>query len=157
MQRLVYRGIGLLLIMLGIGGCNMQGTVDKAKQKLMDTDRAFAAYSVEHGAAEAFNTFLAPDAMELPARDNPHFGRDTIYQNMLKSGTDYVLDWEPQDGNVAISGEMGWTWGKYTLSYKDSDGVEHNNYGKYLNIWQRQPNGDWRVAVDMGNSSPAPE
>jgi len=51
---------------------------------------------------------------------------------------------------------MGWTWGKYVLSFNDEDGVEQKRYGKYLNIWTRQEDGQWKVAVDMGNSSPKP-
>jgi ketosteroid isomerase-like protein len=30
-------------------------------------------------------------------------------------------------------------------------------YGKYTSIWNKQKDGSWKVVVDMGNSSPAPE
>lgn len=130
--------------------------IGKARQELLDTDRDFAAYSVEHGAAEAFRAFMAKDAMQLPAGAEPIIGNDAIYKSMLEGGTDYVLAWEPQSGDVAMSGDMGWTWGKYTFTFKDSEGVEQTRYGKYLNIWQRQLDGKWLAVVDLGNSSPAP-
>jgi len=147
---------GLLLLVI-FGGCSMNVDIEKAKQELLDTDRAFAAYSVEHGAAKAFRAFLAKDAMQLPAGADPILGNEAIYKSMSEGGGDYVLAWEPQSGDVAQSGEMGWTWGKYTMTFKDSDGVEQKRYGKYLNIWQRQMSGQWLAVVDLGNSSPAPE
>ena len=84
-------------------------------------------------------------------------GRDNIYQSMKAGQKNTTLAWEPQRAMVASSGDMGWTWGKYTLSYLDQEQLEQQNHGKYLNIWERQEDGQWRVAVDMGNSSPSPE
>lgn len=152
-------GFWLVLItyILSIGGCSVPKSQEEMKQELLDTDRAFAAYSVEHGAAEAFRQFLAENALELSANANPVSGRDNIYQQMLKAGDGYELKWEPQDGEVALGGDMGWTWGLYTLRYQTSAGENRVNYGKYLNIWKRQPDGAWRVVVDMGNQSPPPD
>ncbi|MCF7902005.1 MAG: nuclear transport factor 2 family protein [Candidatus Marinimicrobia bacterium] len=147
----------LMILLLGVGGCSVQKSQEQMKQDLLDTDRAFAAYSEEHGAAEAFRHFLAPEAMELSPRSEPVYGRENIYQEMLKAGGEYVLVWEPQDGDVAASGDLGWTWGRYTFTVKDSDDIEHVNYGKYLNIWKRLADGNWRVVVDMGNQSPVPK
>jgi ketosteroid isomerase-like protein len=31
------------------------------------------------------------------------------------------------------------------------------SYGKYVTIWKKQRSGAWRVALDIGNASPAPE
>lgn len=39
----------------------------------------------------------------------------------------------------------------------EADTVKSVSHGKYLNIWEKDADGNWKVAVDMGNSSPAPE
>ena len=75
---------------------------------------------------------------------------------MKENQGDYKLEWTPQYAEVAKSGELGYTWGKYILSYRDEKGEEQKSYGKYLNIWKKQKDGSWKVAVDMGNSSPVP-
>jgi ketosteroid isomerase-like protein len=75
---------------------------------------------------------------------------------MKKSGDKYTLAWEPQNGEVAISGELGYTWGLFTLSWMEDDGLEKKSYGKYLNIWKKSSSGSWKVVVDIGNSSPEP-
>ena len=69
----------------------------------------------------------------------------------------YTLNWSPQFAKIANSGELGYTLGTYVLSYKDDEGKEQKSYGKYLNIWEKQTDGNWKVAVDIGNESPNPD
>jgi len=144
-----------IFAMLFLFGCVAVTDTDAEKAKLLQTDREFAEQSIQAGAAEAFRMYLVKDALQLPAGSNPRFGRDTIYQTMKAAGDGYTLAWEPQDGEVAVSGDFGYTWGNYTLSWEDSSGAKQANYGKYLNVWKKQ-NGQWRVLVDMGNESPKP-
>ena len=130
----------------------------KAIEALVQTDRDFAAMSLKVGAAEAFNAYLTDNALQLPAGSNPISGRETIYQQMKKSEGSYTLAWEPQFGDVSDSGEMGYTWGTYTVSViNEETGSVDKSYGKYLNIWRKNDSGKWRVVVDMGNASPDPE
>ncbi|MCF7807393.1 MAG: DUF4440 domain-containing protein [Candidatus Marinimicrobia bacterium] len=127
------------------------------KERLLETDKQFAALSIESGSAEAFRHFLAEDAMGMPQGQHPIMGRDAIYADMKTNSDSYILSWEPQRAEVSESRDMGWTWGNWMMSLTDDDGIEQKRYGKYINIWERQPSGEWRVVVDLGNSSPAPE
>ena len=127
---------------------------EKAAAKLLQADRDFAAASRATNAAEAFNQFLATDAIGLPSGNFPVFGRDSIYASMKDDADSYVLDWQPQHAEVANSGELGWTWGTYTLTGETGNETQIR-YGKYLNIWKKI-DGNWRVAVDIGNSNPKP-
>jgi ketosteroid isomerase-like protein len=136
--------------------CQPVVDVQVEQEKLLQTDRAFAAYSVENGAAEAFNKYLTEDAMQLPAGRNPVFGREIIYQGMMKNQGKYVLDWKPQQAEVSLSGDLGYSWGTYTFSYTSTDG-DTTEYGKYVNIWKKQEDGNWRVFLDTGNDNPKPE
>jgi ketosteroid isomerase-like protein len=66
----------------------------------------------------------------------------------------YTLDWQPQHVTVSAAGDLGYTWGSYTVMPKSGPGdISH---GKYLNVWQKEENGQWRVLVDMGNDNPEP-
>lgn len=146
-------GVVLMLILFSCGSVTDR---EEEKVKLLQADREFALKSLEVGAAEAFKMFLTEDAIQLPAGSNPRFGRDTIYHTMKAAGEGYILAWEPQHGEVSASGDFGYTWGNFTLSWEDSSGVKQVHYGKYLNVWKKQE-GQWRVVVDMGNESPGPE
>ena len=147
----------IFLILVFVSACDKTIDTVKEGEKLIQSDREFALFSVENGAAEAFNKYLSVDALELPAGKNPVEGRSIIYDSMKEHQDSYTLDWSPQYAEVSNSGELGYTWGTYTLSYSDESGEEQRSYGKYLNIWKKQNDGSWKVAVDMGNSSPNPE
>jgi ketosteroid isomerase-like protein len=56
-----------------------------------------------------------------------------------------------------VSGDLGYTYGVWKSSRPGEDGKPEVSYGKYVTIWRKQHNGVWRLALDIGNSSPAPE
>jgi len=145
-----------VLLLIGCGRGSEKGAVTD-KESLLETDRAFAAASAARGAADAFNEYLHDDALMLPAGNNPVKGRTAIYDVMKDAPEGYVLAWTPEDGEVARSGDFGYTWGKYVSSLPDSSGVVQKKYGKYLNVWKKDDAGRWRVLVDTGNQSPPPE
>ncbi len=143
----------ILLIFVFQISCGQLVDTKVEKENLLQTDIEFAQFSVNNGAAEAFNEYLTGDALQLPAGDNPVEGVKNIYNRMKDNQGNYVLDWSPQYAEVAKLGDMGYTWGTYSLAYKDENGEEQKSYGKYLNIWKKQSDGKWKVAVDIGNDS----
>lgn len=145
---------GLLVTGIFLLGCAPGG--EDEKSRLLETDRQFARLSVAAGAAEAFHEYLAPNATGMPEGAHPIRGREEIYKRMAPSQKSYTLAWEPQDGAVARSGELGYTWGLYQVIPADTAAGEEIEYGKYLNVWQKQPDGAWKVLYDIGNKSPAP-
>ncbi len=124
------------------------------QKKLLDADFEFSRTSVKKGAAAAFYLYLTNNAMQLPEGSLPIYGKKAIYDTMLHGN--YTLFWTPVKAEVARSGELGWTWGKYIVTVRQADGSITTGYGKYLNIWRKQPDGKWTVIVDMGNESPSP-
>jgi len=125
------------------------------QKKLLDADFEFSRTSVKKGAAAAFYLYLTDNAIQLPEGSLPIYGKKAIYDTMLHGN--YTLFWTPVKAEVARSGELGWTWGKYIVQVTQEDGSETTGYGKYLNIWRKQADGSWKVAVDMGNKSPSPD
>jgi len=147
----------ILAVFILLAGSGYAVNVEKEKAKLLNTDRDFAKMSLERGAEEAFRMYLAEDAIQMPSRAELVVGRDNICQGMKESAGIYVLDWVPQNGEVAKSGDMGWTWGEFVFYFMNKSGEMKMSYGKYLDVWKKQKDGSWKVVVDIGNSSPAPE
>jgi len=145
-----------ILCVLALQACCPSVDTGAERDKLLQTDRDFAAFSLEKGAAEAFNRYLAEDALQLPAGKAPVSGRAAIYRNMAPNQDKYDLGWEPQQAEVARSGELGWSWGTYIVRYTNADGEPAEEHGKYVNVWKKQPDGRWRVILDTGNQSPSP-
>jgi ketosteroid isomerase-like protein len=73
----------------------------------------------------------------------------------------FVITWQPITVRVGKSGEMAWVSGTYELTMNDASGKPINDRGKYLEVWEKQTDGNWKCAADMWNSdlsasAPAP-
>jgi ketosteroid isomerase-like protein len=56
---------------------------------------------------------------------------------------------------------MAWVSGTYELTMNDASGKPINDRGKYLEVWEKQTDGNWKCAADMWDSdltasAPAP-
>ncbi|MCH8348221.1 MAG: ATP-binding cassette domain-containing protein [Proteobacteria bacterium] len=67
------------------------------------------------------------------------------------------LVWTPLAGGISESGDLGYTWGRYTFSNTDEAGEMEVSHGKYFTIWKVQDDGAWKVVLDGGNTNPPPE
>ena len=137
-----------------VGSVNAQGKMNAAQKKLLNADQEFSRTSVKKGAAAAFYLYLTDNAMQLPEGSFPIYGKKAIFDTMMQGN--YALSWTPIRAEVAESGELGWTWGNFIVVVFKEDGTNSTGFGKYLNIWNKDEDGNWKVAVDMGNKSPSP-
>ena len=126
------------------------------REAIRRADEDFSRYAQEHGIAEAFAAYAAPDATILPGGSEPVRGPDAI-RAFFASSAGSVLIWKPYAAEVSSSGDLGYTLGTYESRSKDADGKPVSRYGKYCTIWKRQPDGKWKYVVDLGNPSPAPK
>ncbi len=147
----------LFLFLFMFSACSEEArNTEPERLKLLKTDIEFSETSRVRGAAEAFKLYLAEDALQLPHNAEPIFGREKIYE-IMSTGPKATLTWQPELAEVSDSADMGFTWGNYQAKWKNEDGQENISHGKYLNVWKKQVDGTWKVVVDMGNQSPAPE
>ena len=147
---------GACLLAIAFIGCVATVDVEQEAAKLLDTDKEFAEASLDRGTAEAFKMYITEDATIFPDMSDPITGRENIYKHLKKGEHQYLIDWEPKDASVAASGEIGWTWGNYTLYRLKGEEEIVMAYGKYLDVWKKQEDGSWKMYLDMGNSSPEP-
>ncbi len=126
--------------------------VEAEVEAMLAADRAFAALSESSTPKNAFANYLAPDASMFPAgSDGAIDGYEKAVGLFGKDGDPgYQLLWQPQYGEVASAGDLGWTWGKWQIVV---DG-ENVDTGKYVNVWKKQLDGSWKVRVDVGNKHP---
>jgi ketosteroid isomerase-like protein len=81
-----------------------------------------------------------------------------IWKDLLAS-PGLEITWNPSTVQLAKSGEMAWVSGTYQLTMNDTSGKPINDRGKYLEVWEKQADGNWKCAADIWNSDltiPAP-
>jgi ketosteroid isomerase-like protein len=151
-------GITLAVSLLAsplLGACSGSAATQAAEaRRLLQTDRTFAAASLEQGTAAAFFANMTEDAVQLPANAAPVQGRKRIRDRLDNLGAQ-VLDWTPQQAEVSRALDLGWTWGEWRL-YRSAASKEVIARGKYLNVWKRGADGAWKLAADIGNQAEDP-
>jgi ketosteroid isomerase-like protein len=68
----------------------------------------------------------------------------------------FSLRWKPVRADIAASGDLGYTYGTYESRSPGPDGAPQVRTGMYVTIWKKQPDGSWKVVVDLGSGSPPP-
>lgn len=126
---------------------------------LLERDRSQAeAYSTSETPLETIFTGFADDARVLapgiPMAEGWEESRAVFAE--LEELPGYSLEYTPQMAEVGGAADLGYTIGTYHMTLPDSDGSISEIDGKYLTIWKRQPDGSWKVAVDMFNTNGPP-
>ena len=123
------------------------------EQLLRDLDaqwaKAAAAKDIERTIA-----YYSDDAIVLPPNATSATSKESIrnaWKDMLAS-PGFVITWEPKKVKLGKSGEMAWVSGTYELTMNDASGKPSNDRGKYLEVWEKQSDGNWKCAADMWNS-----
>ncbi|HEY3430565.1 MAG TPA: nuclear transport factor 2 family protein [Cyclobacteriaceae bacterium] len=141
--------IGALFILFS---CQQEDTND-LKKEIMDTDRNFSKMASEKGIAEAFIYYADEKVIKPSSGQQPVVGKFALLEWYKKNPPgDYKLTWEPLKAEA--SGNLGYTFGGYTLVSKTTDGRDTTQYGNYVSIWKRKKDGTWRYVLDTGNPTP---
>jgi ketosteroid isomerase-like protein len=119
-------------------------------ESLLEADRAFSARAREAGAAAAFSEFMAADGKLLGAAEDPVAGTEAIAALMASLPAGAELSWAPIEAVVADSGELGVTWGEYSLTVPGENGATIEETGRYLTVWRKDESGRWRGVYDIG-------
>jgi ketosteroid isomerase-like protein len=128
-------------------------TVKPGKTLLFDLEARFAKDVLERGGA-AFADWFAEDGVALGNGAAPLIGKVAIVKSANWSPQAYQLSWTPTDALLGPSGDMGYTWGHFEGHSKDANGNPVVTSGRYMTVWRKQPDGQWKVVLDAGANEP---
>ena len=66
----------------------------------------------------------------------------------------WTITWAPLYAEAAQSADLGYTTGSFEIHEKSPDGTPLVRKGSYVTIWRKQPDGTWKVALDIGSFVP---
>jgi ketosteroid isomerase-like protein len=129
-----------------LAGCS-PAMPQKAGDDLVTVDKAFSARSAKDGPRAAFQDYFGEDAKIL---NQYRTGAAGIQDMFLQFPADASLTWEPSSVEVSTDGDLGYTWGRYTMTLPR---VGHGGrpfvlMGYYSTIWKRNKLGTWKVALE---------
>jgi ketosteroid isomerase-like protein len=128
--------------------------VADVRSSLRSADSSFSDLSYRMGTAYAFSNTVAEDGVVFGAPDlriGPRAIREGF--NLQEASS---LTWTPAFVAISASRDLGYTIGEYVSTGRGPSGAAVQRFGKYLTVWRRQKDGQWRFVADGGNPSPAP-
>ena len=119
--------------------------------RALDTQwsKAAAAKDLEQTVA-----YYSEKAIVLPPNATSAATKETI-RNVWKdvfAAPGLVITWKPTKVKLGSSDDMAWVSGTYELLMNDPSGKPANDRGKYLEVWEKQADGNWKCAADTWNS-----
>jgi ketosteroid isomerase-like protein len=132
------------------------------EQLLRDLDAQWAQAAAAKDVEQTIG-YYSDDAIVLPPNATSAATKEAI-RNVWKDMfaiPSLVINWQPTRVQVGKSGEMAWVRGTYELTMNDASGKPIDDRGKYLEVWEKQTDGNWKCAAGMWNSdlaasAPAP-
>jgi len=127
-------------------------TVNGYLQDLVAAERAFAAETVKVGFREGFIKYFADDGIGFGP--HPERTKEVLQKRPAETGPrTLIFNWQPMFGDISQAGDLGYTTGPvlFTDLGPNSKPPRH---GIYFSVWQKQADGTWKVAIDMGVDTP---
>ena len=151
-----------VLLGLALAACQPQGGGSEATAAYDAPDfstmnEAYDA-AVNAGDAEAMGMLYAEDAVSMPPNAPSLVGRAAIVADAAEDFAGMEANLTSQYEGHHLMGDMVVEWGSYSFGATVGEtGMEIQDDGKYVAIYQRQPDGSWQIVRDIWNSnSPIP-
>ncbi|MEO5826444.1 MAG: DUF4440 domain-containing protein [Gemmatimonadales bacterium] len=149
------------LLMLAVA-CNARDSAPafepaKALEALRTAD-AMVQEAVVSKDAERTASFYAENAVLMPVAEPSVEGRAAILAEWrhvfaipgIANSARLVA------ADVSTAGDLGYTRGTYEAPMLSADGQSLLERGKWVSIWKRQADGEWRIIVDIYNTDTPP-
>ena len=128
-------------------------TLSPGALTLLELEGRFSQ-AVAAAGGKAFATWFAEDAVTLNNGRPAVQGRGNIAAQATWNPSDYQLTWVAEGAQMGPSNDMGFTWGTYEGRSKDKNGEPVVTTGRYITVWRKQPDGQWKVAMDASANAP---
>ena len=151
--------IATMMLLTLIFGCASQQpaappdtrAADESAIRKADADWSNAAQAKQ---VDAWVAYYSDDATVLPPNEPMATSKDAIRKTIgdLLSLPAVNLKWQTTKVEVSRSGDIGYSYGTYDMSFNDPKGNPTTDRGKYVEVWKKQADGSWKCAVDMFNT-----
>ena len=143
----------LVTLILGFAAATCLAADPKLEQALRDADADWSKAAASKDVDKTVS-YYADDAIVMPTNAPVANTKDAIRKiwGDLLTGPGVTITWKATKVEIAKSGDIGFIAGTYELTMNDASGKPVNDRGKYLEVWEKQPDGKWKCGADIWNS-----
>jgi uncharacterized protein (TIGR02246 family) len=147
-------GLVTTLLLAGMGVSFAQrssGGADELAIRKLDKEWSAAAQSKDAGKMLAY---YAEDGSAFPFNAPIATGHEQIQKlwTGLMSMPGFALSFAPTKIDVAKSGDMAYDVGTFELKHNDANGALTTTAGKYVVVWKKQADKQWKAVADIFNT-----
>lgn len=148
MKKIQFIFVGVISLVLFSTACNQKKRLPKklSADEILNADKTFSDLSKKEGMKRAFIDYIDNEGILLRPDHLPIVGANAIDFLSQVNDSSYTLTWNPTGGEIAASGDLGYTYGVYKLQMKDT-----MLNGTYVSIWKKQKDNKWKFVLDAGN------
>ena len=130
--------------------------IGSARDRLLERDARWAKLASEGGAVDEILSFWTDDAVVIPAGMSAVIGKDALraYVEGSLAIPGFRISWSSSDAEVSGDGTLGFVLSSNEILMDGPDGQPVINRGRAVTVWRREPDGEWRCAVDIWNAEP---
>ena len=147
------------LFALAVSGCAPQVDVEADKAAIRDLSDVQWLNAEQAKDVDTVLSFFADDASSFPPNASIVTGKEAIRAHLSEafSRRDFAISWQTTKVEVSRSGDLAYSHGTYEETVNDPEGNPVTDKGKWVTVWEKQPDGTWKVVADIWNSDqPAP-
>ena len=124
-----------------------------ALTQMVRTEQRFAARALVVGWKQAFLEYFADTAVGFDGDDTAP--AKSLFRKQPDPPKELRLIWEPRYGDIAASGDLGYFTGP-VRSINPARNNGQPRHSMYASVWKRQPDGAFKVVMDVGVTTPRP-
>jgi len=126
------------------------------KVRLLGRDAEWAALASEGADVDSIVSYWTDDAVmfppDLPAVIGKPALREYVQASLQIPG--FSITWRSTEVALSPDGNLAYMFGENAVTMNGPDGTPSTIPGRGVTIWRREPDGEWRCAVDIWNAGP---
>ena len=129
-----------------------------AEAAIRAKDEAWAKSAADNK-ADTWMTYYTDDVAAFAPGEPMAVGTAAVRKTMdnFLATPALKVSWTTKKVEAAKSGDLGYSYGTYEMTFKDAKGKAMSDHGKYVEVWRKQADGSWKCSADIFNSDlPAP-
>jgi ketosteroid isomerase-like protein len=153
MKRLIINTVAILLLTAVSFGTRAQSegelkaSVAKMNQEMIELAKT--------GRYEAMDKYYNNDVISMPNNRAAENGFNQVLTSNLqrKNGGYKILEGQKTTSELFVSGDIMVDVGTYSMTVSYPGPAEPvKDFGKYINVWQKDRNGDWKIVAETWNT-----
>lgn len=130
--------------------------LERERKRLLERDAEWAALASSGKEVERILSFWTDDACVL-APGLPAFSGKPALRNYVEGALavpGFHITWTTSEANLSPDGQLAYLLSRNSLTIDGPDGKPVTTTGRAVTVWRREPDGNWRCAVDIWNDEP---